>query len=94
MASIFVGQVLGKLPNLICIHLGIQPQAMEYLGSGLWLLGYWLLWVLLPISAFRPENRFYCVGDWSLRVKRFSLIFGLIALVHLWIILAFAFMWQ
>lgn len=66
----------------------MHATALEYLGGGLAWVGYWSLWVLLAISAFRPETRFYLSGDCLLRAKRFGLILGILVLVHVWFVVA------
>lgn len=93
MVSIVVGWALDAMTGPLWVRFGIHATALEYVGGGVAILGYWLLWVLLPVSAFRPENRFYTRGDCSLRAKRFGLVLGLLFVVHLMIVVAVFFMW-
>jgi hypothetical protein len=93
MAIIVMGGVLDVVNGPLWVRFGIHAPALEYIGSGLAAVGYGLLWVLLPVSAFRPENRFYMRGDCSLRAKRFGLILGLLLALHLLLFLAIALTW-
>jgi hypothetical protein len=94
MLSIVIGWALDALTGPLWVRFGIHATALEYFGGGLAALGYGLLWILLPVSAFRPENRFYMRGDCSLRAKRFGLVLGFLLLVHLLLVLGLAFMWR
>jgi hypothetical protein len=94
LACIITGWAIDAVTGPLWVRFGIHANALEYIGGGLAALGYWSLWLLLPVSAFRPETRFYRHGDCSLRVKRFILILSLLVAVHLWIILAIAFLWR
>lgn len=94
MTAIVLGVALDAVTGPLWVHFGLHATALEYVGSGLAALGYWLLWLLLPISAFRPERRFYTSGDCTLRAKRFGLVFGLLVLVHGWIVVALVSVWR
>jgi hypothetical protein len=94
MVCIAIGWALDAVTGPLWVRFGIHATALEYVGGGIWVLGYGLLWVLLPVSAFRPENRFYAHGDCLLRAKCFGLVLGLLLIVHLLFVLAFALTWR
>jgi hypothetical protein len=86
-----VGWALDAVTGPLWVRFGIHAGVLETLGTGLWWFAYAVLWLLLPVSAFRPENRFYTQGDCLLRVKRFALILSLLAVMHLLIAVSVAF---
>lgn len=87
-----VGWALDAVTSPLRIHLGIHVDVLEYLGGAIFWIGYGVLWALLPVSAFRPENRFYLSGDCTQRARRFGLVLGIIVLVHVLIFIALALM--
>ena len=82
LIAMVLGCALDAVTGPLWVHFGLHATALEYVGGGLGALGYGLLWLLLPISAFRPESRFYTSGDCALRAKRFGLVLGLLVLAH------------
>ena len=83
IAAMVLGSALDYVTGPLWVHFGLHAIALEYIGGGLAVLGYWMLWLLLPISAFRPERRFYTKGDCALRELRCWQVFGLLLLVHI-----------
>jgi hypothetical protein len=63
------GSLLDVLAGALWIHLGVHGRLFEAAGGGLFWLGYILLWILLPLSLFRPNSRFYLGGSCCSRVK-------------------------
>ncbi len=89
-----LGFALEGLTGPIWVRWGLHATALEYVGDALAVAGYWLLWLLLPISALRPERDFSVRGDCKLRAKRFGLVLGLLVLVHAAIVLTLALAWR
>lgn len=85
MMSIGIASALDAITGPLWVHFGIHATVLESLSTALFWLSYGTLWLLLLVSAFRPETRFYAHGDCSLRAKRFALILSLLIVVHLWI---------
>lgn len=83
-----LGYALDKATEPLWVHLGIRAPALEYIGAGLFWLGYAVLWLLLPIAAFRPDSRFYYGGDCALRWRRAGFVLALLALVHGWLLIS------
>jgi len=83
LASLLVGWIMEGITSPLWVHFQIHAKALEYLGSGIFWLGYCALWILLPIAAFRPEARFYLHGDCRLRLRRFGFVACVITIVHL-----------
>jgi hypothetical protein len=71
--------VTGPLWRCWNIHAGL----LEIIGMGLFWIGYAAIWILLPISAFRPKNRFYLDGDCKLRLCKFGTMLGLLLIPHI-----------
>jgi hypothetical protein len=84
VAIMVVGWAIDAVPG---------SRVLEYIGSGVFWLGYWFLWLLLPIAAFRPQNYFYLEGDCGLRVKRVGFVAAVLLSVHLLILLSIALIW-
>ncbi len=68
---------------------GIHGQALESLSTGIFWLAYIMMWILLPVAAFRPENRFYLKGDCRLRAMRFGLVLGIHVAIYLLIAISY-----
>ncbi|RYD27791.1 MAG: hypothetical protein EOP87_20625 [Verrucomicrobiaceae bacterium] len=56
------------------VHFGVPYQPLEHLSSGMAMLGWGFLLLLLPVAAFRPDARFYLKGDCARRAKTFSFV--------------------
>lgn len=92
LAMMAIGWVLDAITGPLWVHFGIHGQALEYLGGGINWLGICLLLLLLPVAAFRPDNRFYLQGDCRLRAKRVGFVLGVILAVFIVMIVGFALM--
>lgn len=88
-----VGWAADAVTGPLWVHFGIHAHALEYLGAGFAWIGYWVLWLLLPISAFRPETRFCLRGDCLLRAKRFGLVLAVLFVLHIAMVVSFALAW-
>ena len=85
-----IGWALDAVTGPLWSHFGIHANALEYIGGGLFWVGYCLLWVLLPVAAFRPESRFYLKGDCGLRAKRVGLVVAILLIIHVLLVIALA----
>lgn len=56
------------------VHFGVPYRPLEYLSTGMAMLGWGFLLLLLPVAAFRPEARFYLKGDCDRRAKTFAFV--------------------
>lgn len=76
------------------IHFGIPYMPLEYLSTAMFHFGWCFLVLLLPVAAFRPDNRFYLRGDCGLRAKAFGFVLvanlAVFAAVIIMILVAFA----
>lgn len=86
-----LGWALDAVTSPLWSRFGIHANSLEILGAGLFWFAYAALCLLLPISAFRPETRFYTHGDCSLRAKRFATVLALFVVANLFIVAAIAF---
>lgn len=84
------GWALEALHILVWPHYRVAAKVMEYLGTGVAWAGYACILALIPISAFRPENRFYLNGDCGLRAKRFGLVLAVNFAVFVLLVLTIA----
>jgi|SRR5690606_18834558 len=80
------GYILGALSGPLWVHWGIHGRSLDYIGGGLFWLGYALLWILLPVSLFRPNSRFYMTGDCCSRASMFGFTALLLLTAHALII--------
>lgn len=95
-AAIFLflaGWAADAVTGPLWVHFGVHAHALEFLGGGLAWIGYGMLWALLPVSAFRPEARFYLKGDCLLRAKRFGLVLAMLIILHIAMAINFALAW-
>ena len=72
------------------VRFGIHGNVLESLSTGIFWAAYGLMWILLPVAAFRPENRFYLKGDCRLRAKRFGLVLGIHVVLYVLILVTYA----
>jgi hypothetical protein len=94
LTCMLVGWALDAVTGPLRVYFGLNAGVLEYLGGTIFWFGYGVLWVLLPVAAFRPESRFYLRGDCSLRARRFGFVLGTILIAHILIFIAFAWMWK
>jgi hypothetical protein len=83
-----MGWGMDMVTGSLWVHLGIHAHVLEFIGSTIFWFGYFFLWVLLPVAAFRPENRFYTRGDCQLRFKRVAFVAAILLAVHIWIFIS------
>jgi hypothetical protein len=81
-----IGYVLDALSGSLWVHWHIHGRPLDYIGGGLFWLGYALLWILLPVSLFRPNSRFYMTGDCCSRASMFGFTALLLLAAHALII--------
>lgn len=60
----------------VLLAAGVPYLPLEYLSSGMAMLGWGFLVLLLPVAAFRPDARFYLKGDCTRRAKTFAFVLG------------------
>ena len=77
-----IGVVMDLITGPLWVHLGLHAYSLEIIGTGLFWLSYIALWILLPVAAFRPVDRFYLHGDCLLRLRKFGLVFGALTVIH------------
>lgn len=56
------------------VQFGIPYRPLEYLSSGMGILGWAFLLILLPVAAFRPDTRFSLKGDCRRRAGTFAFV--------------------
>lgn len=88
------GWLLDAIPGPTWSQWGVHSRGMEIFSTGLFNLCYGALWILLPVAAFRPLDRFYMKGDCLLRLRKFGLVFGILVLIHALIIAHFAYLFR
>lgn len=82
-----LGYSLDKSAQTLGAYWRVPLQSSETLGLSLFFLGYTALWVLLPVSLFRPEDRFYIGDDCALRARRCGEVTVLLLSMHALIVL-------
>ncbi|MEY3898083.1 MAG: hypothetical protein RLZZ214_3604 [Verrucomicrobiota bacterium] len=87
-----IGWGLDAITGPLWVRFGIHGQALEYLGGGVFWAGFALLVLLIPLAAFRPDNRFYLDGDCKLRAKRVGFVLGVLLAVMVVMIVGIALM--
>lgn len=86
------GWALDAITGPLWVRFGIHGLALEYLGGGIFWLGFGLLAILVPVAAFRPDDRFYLKGDCKLRAKRVGFVLGVLLAVFIVMIIGMALM--
>jgi hypothetical protein len=76
VAVMAAGWAMDAVDGPLWVHFGVHTTVLEYVGTGLVWGAYAFLLALIPISAFRPERRFYLKGDCRLRAKRCGFVVG------------------
>lgn len=56
------------------MHFGMPYPPLEYLSSGMGILGWAFLLMLLPVAAFRPDATFSMKGNCKRRAGTFAFV--------------------
>lgn len=94
LSVLLVAWVIDTVNWPLKLHFGVPYLPLEYLCSGMAMLGWGFLLLLLPIAAFRPDARFYKKGDCGRRAKAFGFVLAANFAVFTWVLISSIVAWS